>query len=233
MTDKADAQLIGRLLKQSGIWLVVLAAMLFVAAGTWRWPQAWVLLIMSGVLGLGSGLVIARRDPALLRERMRGPIQKEQKPWDKVLLGLVLVLCFAMPIVAGIDAVRLRLSHMPVWLEALGALGIVFGLYVFHIVMEANSYATAVVRVQHERGHQVISTGPYAWVRHPMYAGAIFYFLGFALLLGSWYAAAIALVVIALFGVRAVLEEETLKRELQGYADYARRVRFRLIPGIW
>jgi len=99
--------------------------------------------------------------------------------------------------------------------------------------MRTNSYATAVVRIQDERGHQVISTGPYAFVRHPMYSGAAFYFVGIALLLGSWYAVAIAVVLIALFGLRAVWEENTLKAELAGYSDYAQRVRYRLIPGVW
>jgi protein-S-isoprenylcysteine O-methyltransferase Ste14 len=108
-----------------------------------------------------------------------------------------------------------------------------FGLYMFHIVMETNSYASAVVRVQSERGHQVISTGPYAFVRHPMYSGAIFYFLGLGMLLGSWWATAIGAVIVALFGLRAVWEENTLMAELPGYTDYARRVRYRLIPGVW
>jgi protein-S-isoprenylcysteine O-methyltransferase Ste14 len=89
------------------------------------------------------------------------------------------------------------------------------------------------VRIQDERGHQVISTGPYAFVRHPMYSGAVLYFLGIALLLGSWYAVAIAVVLIALFGLRAVWEENTLIAELPGYAAYAERVRYRLVPGLW
>ena len=87
--------------------------------------------------------------------------------------------------------------------------------------------------MQAERGHHVISTGPYAWVRHPMYAGAIFYFLGAALLLGSWYAVAVALALIVLFGLRAVWEEDALSAELPGYTDYAARVRYRLLPGVW
>ena len=138
-----------------------------------------------------------------------------------------------MFVVAGLDAVRYHISHMPVWLEVLGAAGIAVALYIFHVVMRTNSYATAVVRIQDERGHQVISTGPYAFVRHPMYSGAILYFLGIALLLGSWYAVGIAVVLIALFGLRAVWEENTLIAELPGYAAYAERVRYRLIPGVW
>ena len=227
-----DDPLVRRLLKQTVIWLTVLGAMLFLVAGTFDWPGAWVLLIESGVLGLLSGVRIARHDPELLKERMRGPIQKEQKPWDKRLLTVIFSLCFLMPIVAGLE-VRFGTSAMPGWLQVLGALGLAFGIYVFHVVMETNSFASAVVRIQSERGQKVISTGPYAYVRHPMYAGAITYFLGLGLLLGSWYAVGIAIVIIALFGLRAMWEEETLARELDGYAAYAGRVRYRLIPGVW
>ncbi|HEY8246350.1 MAG TPA: isoprenylcysteine carboxylmethyltransferase family protein [Hyphomicrobium sp.] len=222
-----------RLIVHTVIWLMILGTILFLSAGTLDWPEAWVLLIGSGGLGLVSALIIARHDPQLIRERMRGPIQSKQKPWDKVLLAVVMMLCIAMFVVAGLDAVRYRTSNMPLWLEVLGAAGIALGIYIFHIVMRTNSYATAVVRIQDERGHQVISTGPYAFVRHPMYSGAILYFLGIALLLGSWYAVAIAVVLVALFGLRAVWEEQTLIDELPGYATYAQRVRYRLIPSIW
>ena len=136
-------------------------------------------------------------------------------------------------IVGGLDAVRFGWSRMPLWLEIAGALAVVFAIYVFHIVMLENSYASPVVKIDTERGHRVVSTGPYAWVRHPMYAGAIFYFLGTALLLGSWYAFAIGIVLIAIIALRAVWEEETLKSELPGYADYASRVTYRLVPGVW
>lgn len=227
-----DPTLIRRLVKQTVLTMVILGAVLFLAAGTIEWPGAWVLLIETGGLGLLSAYIIAGHDPQLMRERMRGPIQREQKPWDKVLLAVILALSVAMPIAAGLE-VRSGTSDMPVSIEVLGALGIALGLYMFHVVMETNSYATAVVRIQNERGHKVISTGPYAFVRHPMYSGAIFYFLGMGLLLGSWYATGIAAVVIALFGLRAVWEENTLRDELPGYADYAQRVRYRLVPGLW
>jgi protein-S-isoprenylcysteine O-methyltransferase Ste14 len=231
-TTGPDAGLMRRFVKQTAVTLLVMAAILFVAAGTLDWPGAWVLLAETGVLGLVSAAIIARRDPELMRERMRGPIQSAQKPWDKGLLIAVFTLCVAMPIVAGLE-VRFGTAAVPPWLQALGALALAFGLYVFHIVMETNSYASAVVRIQSERGHQVVSTGPYAWVRHPMYSGAIFYFLGLGLLLGSWWAVGIGVIILALFGLRAVWEEETLKRELDGYAAYAERVRYRLIPGVW
>lgn len=231
-TAGPDAALIKRLFRQTALTMLVLGAILFLAAGTIEWPGAWVLLVETGGLGLLSAYIIARHDPQLMRERMRGPIQREQKPWDKILLAVIMALCVSMPIAAGLD-VRLGTSDIPAWLQVAGALAIAVGLYMFHVVMETNSYATAVVRIQSERGHQVISTGPYAFVRHPMYSGAIFYFLGMGLLLGSWWAVAIAAVVVALFGLRAVWEENTLIAELPGYAAYAERVRYRLIPRVW
>jgi protein-S-isoprenylcysteine O-methyltransferase Ste14 len=221
------------MLKQITIWTVVLAAILFAAAGTVVWPEAWIFLAGSALLSLVSGLVIARHNPDLLRERMRGPMQEGQKSWDKPLLAIIIAFVAALPIVAGIDAVRLGLSHMPIGLEVFGGVLVCFGVYMFHIVMVTNAYATTVVRVQSERGHKVISTGPYVYVRHPMYTGVIFYFCGMALLLGSWWATAIAAVIGILFGVRALWEEKTLEHELEGYAAYADRVRYRLIPWLW
>ena len=233
MDAKIDSNIVRKLLMQTAIWLPITALVLFVSAGTIRWPQAWVYMALLGGFGLLSGLSLAQHDPELVRERMRGPIQREQKTWDKALLLIIFPLFAGQYVISGLDAVRFHVSDMPLWLEVLGAAGVLLGLYIFHIVLRANSYAAAVVKVQKERGHQVISTGPYAWVRHPMYAGAILFFLGTALLLGSWYAFAIGLVLIALLGLRAVWEEDTLKAELPGYPDYAARVRYRFVPGVW
>jgi len=122
---------------------------------------------------------------------------------------------------------------VPLWLQVVGALAIALGLYVFHAVMLANTFASPVVKIQTERKHQVVSTGPYALVRHPMYAGVIPMTVGTALLLGSWVALAWSLAVIAVLAIRAVLEEATLASELEGYEAYAARVRYRLIPGVW
>jgi protein-S-isoprenylcysteine O-methyltransferase Ste14 len=129
--------------------------------------------------------------------------------------------------------VRYGLSAVPRWLEAAGAIGFLLAIYIFHIVMRENTYASAVVKVDTERGHKVISTGPYAWVRHPMYGGAIFYFVGAPLLLGSWCALAIGIALIGILALRVVWEEQTLTAELPGYADYAKRVRYRMVPGVW
>jgi protein-S-isoprenylcysteine O-methyltransferase Ste14 len=229
----ASPSLIKRMLVQTVIWLAITGALLFVSAGTLDWPQAWVLLAEYGGLGLLSGFAINRHDPELLRERMRGPIQKEQKSWDKVLLAIFFALWMSQYVINGLDAVRFHWSDVPLWLQVAGALGIAVAFYAVHVVMMTNTFAAPVVKIQSERKHQVISTGPYAYVRHPMYAGAVLLIVGTPLLLGSWYGLIWAAAMIAILGVRAVKEENTLKAELEGYDAYAARVRYRLVPGVW
>jgi protein-S-isoprenylcysteine O-methyltransferase Ste14 len=164
---------------------------------------------------------------------MRGPIQKEQKSWDKVLLAIFFALWMSQYVINGLDAVRFHWSDVPLWLQVAGALGIAVAFYAVHVVMMTNTFAAPVVKIQSERKHQVISTGPYAYVRHPMYAGAVLLIVGTPLLLGSWYGLIWAAAMIAILGVRAVKEENTLKAELEGYDAYAARVRYRLVPGVW
>ena len=229
----ASQSIIARILVQTFIWLAVTGAILFVSAGTARWPQAWIYLAELGGLGLMSGLAISERDPALLRERMAAPIQKDLKSWDKILITVFFALWLSQDVVIGLDAVRFGWSQVPLWLQVAGGLAIALGLYAFHVVMETNTFAAPVVKIQSERKHQVISTGPYAYVRHPMYAGAIPLVVGTPLLLGSWYGLIWAAALIALLGYRAVLEENTLKAELEGYDAYAARVRYRVVPGLW
>jgi protein-S-isoprenylcysteine O-methyltransferase Ste14 len=229
----ANRNLVARMLIQTVVWLAVTAALLFISAGTVRWPQAWIYLAEIGVLGLVSGFAIGKRDPALLRERMAAPIQKGQKSWDKIVILVLFSLWMSQYVVIGLDAVRFRWSEVPLWLQVAGGLAIAFGLYAFHVVLAANTFAAPVVKIQSERKHQVISTGPYAYVRHPMYAGAVPLIVGTPLLLGSWYGLIWAAAMIALLGFRAVLEEDTLKAELEGYDAYAARVRYRLVPKVW
>jgi protein-S-isoprenylcysteine O-methyltransferase Ste14 len=215
------------------IWLAVMTALMFVPAGTIWWPQAWVFLIELTVTGLLISGWLHVHDPALLAQRMASPVQREQAAWDRVFMICVLLFFYTWLAVMGLDAVRFRASHVPVWAQAVGAVLILMSQYVFWLVFRANSYAAPVVKIQKERGHAIVTTGLYAYVRHPMYAGAILYFLGTPLLLGSWYGLAFAPVLIALLAMRAVMEERMLTRALDGYPAYAARVRWRLVPYIW
>jgi protein-S-isoprenylcysteine O-methyltransferase Ste14 len=136
-------------------------------------------------------------------------------------------------VLMALDAGRFGWSRMPVWAQAIGAILIALCMTIACLAFRENSYAAPVVKIARERGHRVVSTGPYACVRHPMYAGALLFFVGTPLLLGSWYGLAAALVLVALLVTRTVMEERTLTDELPGYPEYAARVRWRLAPGIW
>jgi protein-S-isoprenylcysteine O-methyltransferase Ste14 len=225
--------MIPRLIVQVVISFAVTAALLFIAAGTARWPAGWLFLIEMYGAGFAIGIALAKRDPALLAERLAPPVQRDQENWDKLVLAAVFVLFIGWLLLMAADAVRFGHSHVPLWAQFLGAAGILLAMYVVHLTFRANTFTAPVVKIQRDRGHKVITTGPYRYVRHPMYAGAAILFLSTPLLLGSWYGLAAAPVLIAVVGVRALMEERTLRDKLDGYADYAARVPYRLIPLIW
>jgi protein-S-isoprenylcysteine O-methyltransferase Ste14 len=221
-----------RLIIQTAVWIAVMGVVLLVPADTLDWPAAWTYLAEIGVLGLGVGLWLARHDPGLLAERLGALFQREQKAWDKIFMGILLLLYCAWLVLMGLDA-RWAISRVPLWLQAIGAFCVVLSIYVGYLTLRENSFAAPVVKLQRERGQIVVTTGPYRWVRHPMYAGALLFFLGTPLQLGSWLGLAAAPLLIAALAVRVVMEERMLTAELKGYSDYAERVRWRLIPLIW
>ena len=224
--------MIAKLLLQNLIWIVAMGALLFVPAGTLHWPAAWLFLATIGIFGVGGGLWLARIDPALLTERMHPMMQKDQPAADKtfmVVFGFAALIWF---VAIGLD-VRYRASSVPVALQVLGLAMLVFSAGFILWVMRENSFAIPVVKLQTERGHRVISSGPYAWVRHPMYSGTVLFFVGTPLLLGSWWGVAMAPLFAVLFAIRAGIEERTLIEGLPGYADYTAQVRYRLVPSLW
>ncbi len=225
--------MVAKMIVSTALWVASMATVLFVAAGTLRWPQGWIFIGATGATGLAGGFWLAWRDPALLAERLRSPLQRDQERSDKFFMVAVTLLWSAWFVLMPLDAVRFRLSHVPVWAQVLGALLIALAMYSFYLTFRENSFAAPVVKIQKERGQTVVTTGPYRYVRHPMYAGAILYFLGVPLLLGSGYGFALAPVFVVLLAFRIPIEERALREQLDGYEDYARRVGYRLIPGIW
>jgi protein-S-isoprenylcysteine O-methyltransferase Ste14 len=223
----------GRMIIRFAALIGFLAALLFAPAGTLDWPGAWVFLAEMVVGGAAVSLWLARHDPDLLRERMAGVFQKDQAPADKIFMVFVQVGFYGWLALMALDAKRWSLSHMPLWLNLVGAVLSASFFLSCWLVFRENSFAAPVVKIQRERGQRVITTGPYAIVRHPMYAGAILYFVGLPLLLGSWIGLALAPVLIVALSFRIGLEERSLTQALPDYADYARRVRYRLIPGVW
>lgn len=231
-TPSARAALKRKFLLRTTIWLAVMAAVLFGAAGTLDWPGAWVYLGWSAAVSFGGGLWLARHDPGLLAERLGSLVQRDQKTWDKVFMATILVLWFAWLVLMGLDR-RHGWSHVPIPVQLAGFVLLCLGCYLVALTFKANSFAAPVVKIQKERQHRVIDTGPYAYVRHPMYAGALLINAGAPLLLGSWWGLLVGALFTLLIALRAVLEERTLKAELEGYTAYAARVRYRLVPYLW
>lgn len=215
------------------LWIVLMAALLFAAAGTLDWPGAWVFLAEFALGGLAVTWWLAWRDPALLRERMGGIFQKAQASWDKVFMALTVVVWCSWLVLMALDARRWGLSHMPPLLSWAGAVLVPLGFFVVWLTFRENSFAAPVIKLQPERGQRVIDTGPYRIVRHPMYAGGALYLLGMPLLLGSWLGLAVLPLLLAGLALRIGFEEATLSRGLPGYRDYAARVPYRVLPGIW
>jgi protein-S-isoprenylcysteine O-methyltransferase Ste14 len=211
----------------------VFAALLFVCAGTLLWPAGWAFLALFFGFALAIVLWLARKEPELLAERMSSPMQSGQPLWDKVFVVAVMVLFVAWLILMPLDAVRFGYSEVPGWLQILGALGVVLSFYIMFLTFRENAYLAMVVKVQQERGQSVVSTGPYRYVRHPMYASTLLFFPGSALLLGSWWGLMFCTVLLGLLVWRIPLEEGMLENGLDGYDEYERNVRYRLIPHVW
>ncbi len=220
-----------RLVLRIAATIVFLVALIFVPAGTLKWPEAWIFLAFYFVVVTGVLFWWKKHSPGLLKERMSR--KKEAKSWDKALLAMYTPLLLVLLALPGLDAVRFGWSEVPVGFKILGFLGYFpatgFALW----AMKENAFLSDVVRIQKDRGHTVCTTGPYRLVRHPMYTGVIIVFLCFPLSVGSLYSYIPASLIVLLFVIRTALEDRTLKAELPGYAEYAARVRFRLVPGLW
>ncbi|MDW6026480.1 isoprenylcysteine carboxylmethyltransferase family protein [Mesorhizobium sp. BAC0120] len=224
--------MVARLIVQTILWFGIMGAVLFLSAGTLNWPGAWAFLALMVALSFTLGAWLASRNPGLMNERLGSPIQKDQPVADKVLLSVLLLAVFAWLALMGLD-VRFGWTAVPAWLQLVGAFLLLLSIWISSRTMLENSFAAPVVKIQESRGQQVITTGPYSYVRHPMYAGAVLFFIGTALLLGSWLGLATVLVFVVLLVIRIHIEEKALRGGLQGYGDYAARVRYRLIPLVW
>jgi protein-S-isoprenylcysteine O-methyltransferase Ste14 len=219
------------ILLQMVIWTAFIAALLLWPAGTLAYPGALAFIAMFAVGGLVIVIWLAKYSPSLLRERLSSPIQRDQKPWDRVWLSFFVLAFCAWLAFMGWDAARTGFSAVPPWLQVFGGLAIAVYMVGSWLTFRENAFAAPVVKIQ--QGQRVIDTGPYAIVRHPLYASALLFLTGLPLLLGSWIGLALSSVFILGMGWRAVHEEQTLLAELQGYGDYVRRVRYRFVPYVW
>ena len=223
------------------VWLSFAVRTIFFAvalmwpAGTWHWWDAWILVGLWTIFGLVMTVFLLRHDPALLAERLKLlPLQKEQKTWDKALMLLFFIAGIGLYIVPGFDVVRYEWSEpLPIWVRAMAMLAHLPCFVLLGWTMRENTYLSQVVKIDEERGHKVITTGPYAWVRHPMYTVVIVLLFAVPLALGSRFTLVLALFLMVLLIVRTYFEDRTLHHELSGYEDYAKETTYRLVPGVW
>lgn len=206
---------------------VAVGAVLFGCAGRWDLPFFWAYLGILEAFIVVAGLLA---DPDLARERLHpGPGGK-----DYFTAVAFLPLWAGMYVVAGLDVGRFHWSDsVPPALQVVGLVLFAAGVAVMTWAVAVNRFFSSVVRIQRDRGHHVISSGPYRFVRHPGYVGGVLLFLGGGLALGSWLALLLSVAMIPGLIRRTVIEDRTLRQELEGYAGYAEKVRYRLVPGVW
>jgi len=207
-------------------------ALAFALAGTIYLPWFWAALGLFAALHVGSAVLVLRQDPSLVGERLRpGP---GVPLWDRVIVGALAALFVASLALAALDAGRLHVANtIPPVLRVVGLAGIVAGFLVVAQAVAVNRWYSRAVRIQRDRGQEVVRDGPYRYVRHPGYMGWIIFWVSLQLALGSWIALGVSVVAVALIVTRTALEDGFLRRGLAGYEDYARSVRWRLVPGVW
>ena len=222
-------------LRVYGQWIVVtvlLAVLLFASAGRMDLPMFWAYIVIHSGAQLAMALLVFRRNRDLLEERQNPGAGA--KVWDRILLWVYGLLVISLFVVAGLDVGRLHWSDtVPLWSQIVALLGFALSFAFIIWAMVTNNFYSRVVRIQRDRGQYVVTEGPYRFVRHPSYIGSILSWICAALALGSWLALVPAALIAATLVGRTALEDRALHEELAGYAEYARHVRYRLLPGVW
>jgi protein-S-isoprenylcysteine O-methyltransferase Ste14 len=216
------------------IYLLIFPAFLLFLSGDWDWIEGWIFSSWFIAMCVTVILYLYRNDPALLTERYKQPGDANQKGWDKYVVYGLFIGFISWIIIMPLDAKRFGWSpSFPIYLKVLGVTGLLLSCVFFYRSYADNTFLSPLVRIQKERKQQVISTGVYGFVRHPMYLGGILMFIGTPLLLGSVFGVALGLILIFLLAFRVLGEEKMMLEELDGYEDYKRKVRYRFIPFIW
>lgn len=212
------------------LFLIAMAVLLFAGAGSLRFWQGWVYYTMFAITSTAVAAYFLRHDPKLVERRLAVGATAEQEPTQKIIMALTSVCFLLLILVPALDA-RWHWSDVPVWLVLVGNVCVFVSFVLVFFVLKTNSYAAATIRV--EAGQPVISTGAYAFVRHPMYAAALPMLVLTPLALGSYWGLLVGIAVIPALVWRLLDEERVLARELPGYIDYCRTVRWRLVPYVW
>ncbi|MCX6243942.1 MAG: isoprenylcysteine carboxylmethyltransferase family protein [Bacteroidetes bacterium] len=216
------------------IYILIFPAVLLFLSGDWFWTEGWIFSIWFLVLCWTTIIYLYRKDPELLNERYKKPGEGNQKSWDKYVVFGLMIGFVSWIVLMPLDAKRFGWSgSFPFFLKPVGGAGLLLSSFFFFRSYTDNTFLSALVRVQTERKHRLVTTGVYAFVRHPMYLGGILLFIGTPLLLGSFVGIALGLLVTLLLAFRTVGEEKMLQDEFEGYSEYKRKVKYRFIPYIW
>lgn len=231
MSDVSRGDLI-RAFISLAMTMLLMAAALFLAAGTLQWPRGFLFLAVFLFLTVITMAWLWRVNPEIFVARRR-PTGPGTKSWDRVLLFVLLAIFPATLLVAALDNGRFHWAPAPLWAVLVGYVLLLAGYLGTAWAQAVNRHFEPSVRIQSDRDHHVITTGPYAHVRHPGYIFGVIFAFGVALALGSFWALLPAFLFLVLLVIRTNLEDATLQRELPGYAEFAARVRYKWIPGIW
>ena len=214
--------------------LIGLPLSLFLSAGRWDWWQAWVYVGVTLLGTIFSRLIMAKTNPGLVRERSQSISAGDVKRWDKWIMPYAAVFGpLLVFVIAGLDERFGWMPDIPQWLFGVGIVVILSAIAFSTWAMVVNRFFSGTVRIQTERGHHVVSSGPYRLIRHPGYLSGAIGYLAMPLILGSTWAFIPAVVGIMVIVLRTWLEDKTLQEELPGYHEYAKQTRYRLIPGVW
>jgi protein-S-isoprenylcysteine O-methyltransferase Ste14 len=216
------------------VFIAAMSALFMWASGDWKWIAGWLFIALFFISSFAASWRMYLKDPGLFRERYSSPIQRDQKPWDKFVIILISVSWLVWFFIMPVDARRFGWSpDFPIWLKIVGFVIAAVGFWMFYETFKENSFAAPVVKMQEERRQTVISTGLYGIVRHPLYTGASLMAIGSPLLVGAIYGLIAGLVLATILAIRSIGEENMLRAELEGYGEYMRSVRWRLIPYIF
>jgi protein-S-isoprenylcysteine O-methyltransferase Ste14 len=218
----------------TALYILIFPALLLLLSGDWLWIEGWIFTIWFVALCAATIIHLYRHDPALLVERYKKPGTANQKGWDKYVVFCLVSGFILWIVIMPFDAKRFEWSPaFPLLIKIIGGILLLLSSFLFYRSFADNTFVSALVRVQSERKQQVISTGVYGFVRHPMYLGGILLFIGAPMLLGSLYGVVIGILMFFLLVFRIKGEENMMVKELEGYADYRNKVRYRLFPFIW
>ncbi|MCP4261157.1 MAG: isoprenylcysteine carboxylmethyltransferase family protein [Planctomycetes bacterium] len=229
-------------LKKSGIMVLAATfllpfmqgALLFISAGHINIFRAWLYLVISFIGMFGGIAVVSKLYPELVNQRGLCKKQTDTEAWDKIILRIYVIVGFySLPVIAGLDVGRFQWSNLGIHFGIVGCVLFIVGAVFIHWAMLVNRHFEGSVRIQKDRDHRVITTGPYRIVRHPGYVGAMLWGISTPLIIGSVYGLIPGGIAVILLIIRTSLEDKLLRRELNGYAEYSKRVRYRLLPGLW